>query len=78
MDKIQAITVTPESAASSRGKIRELSTKVHHDGNEVTFARIVQPQVGAILRAPSCYTLTLTFPLSVVRMLIRMDRSMHG
>jgi hypothetical protein len=46
--------------------------------NEVTFVRIVQPQVGAILRAPFCYTLTLTFPLPVVRMLIRMDRSMHG
>jgi hypothetical protein len=26
-------------------KVRELSTKVHHDGNEVTFARIVQSRL---------------------------------
>jgi hypothetical protein len=32
-DERQAVTTKPESVVSSRRKVRELSTKAHHNGN---------------------------------------------
>ena len=50
---ILATGVAPELTASSQRKVRELRMTVHHDGNKVTFVRIVGqavtvPKQGAV------------------------------